>query len=46
VRPFLVRRSNQVLKGEQGPRSRAHHAYVVLEVVKVVALVALAWAAL
>jgi hypothetical protein len=35
-----------VLKGEQGPRSRAHHAYVVLEVVKVVALVALAWAAL
>jgi len=46
VRPFLVRRSNQVLKGEQGPRSRAHHAYVVLEAVKVVALVALAWAAL
>ena len=32
VRPFLVRRSNQVLNGEQGPRSRAHHAYVALEV--------------
>jgi len=46
VRPFLVRRSNQVLKGEHGPRSRAHHVYVALEVVKVVALVALAWAAL
>ena len=46
VRPFLVRRSIRVLQGEQGPRSRAHHTYVVLEVVKVVALVALAWAAL
>ena len=43
VRPFLVRRSNRVLRGEQAPRSRAHHAYVGLEVVKVVAL---AWAAL
>jgi hypothetical protein len=46
VRPALVRRSNQVLRGEQGPRSRAHHAYVGLEVVKVVALVVLAWTAL
>jgi hypothetical protein len=45
VRPFLVRRSNRVLKGEQGPRSRAHHAYVALEVAKVLALVATAWAA-
>ena len=46
VRPFLVRRSNRVLNGEQGPRSRAHHAYVALEVVKVVALVATSWAAM
>jgi hypothetical protein len=46
VRPALVRRSNRVLTGEQGPRSRAHHAYVALEIVKVVALVALGWAAL
>jgi hypothetical protein len=46
VRPFLVRRSNQVLQGEQGPRSRAHHAYVGLEVGKVLALGALGWAAL
>jgi hypothetical protein len=46
VRPFLVRRSNRVLQGEQGPRSRAHHAYVALDVVKVLALVGLAWAAL
>jgi hypothetical protein len=29
-----------VLAGEQAPRSRAHHAYVVLEVAKVAALVA------
>ena len=29
-----------------GPRSRAHHAYVGLEAVKVLALIALAWAAL
>jgi len=45
-RPFLVRRSNRVLNGEQGPRSRAHHAYVALEVVKVLALVSVTWAAL
>ena len=45
VRPVLVRRSNQVLKGERGPRSRAHHAYVALEVAKVLALGATAWAA-
>ena len=35
VRPALVRRSNQVLRGEEGPRSRAHHAYVGLEAGKV-----------
>ena len=46
VRPFLVRRSNRVLNGEQGPRSRAHHAYIALEVGKVLALMILTWAAL
>jgi hypothetical protein len=46
VRPFLVRRSNRVLNGEQGPRSRAHHAYVALEVVKVLALISAIWVAL
>lgn len=39
VRPALTRRSDQVLAGSQGPRSRAHLVYVGLEVVKVVALV-------
>ena len=39
VRPALMRRSDAVLGGEEGPRSHAHLAYVVLEVVKVVALV-------
>jgi len=46
VRPFLVRRSNRVLNGEQGPRPRAHHAYVALEVVKVLALISAIWVAL
>jgi hypothetical protein len=46
VRPFLVRRSTRVLNGEQGPRSRAHYAYVALEVVKVLALMILMWVAL
>jgi hypothetical protein len=46
VRPALVRRSDRVLQGEPGPRSRAHHAYVTLEIGKVLSLVALAWAAL
>jgi hypothetical protein len=40
VRPRLNRRADRVLAGEQPPRSRAHHAYVVLEVAKVAALVA------
>jgi hypothetical protein len=39
VRPRLTRRSDQVLAGSDGPRSRAHYAYVGLEVVKVVGLV-------
>lgn len=41
VRPQLTRRSDAVLAGHDGPRSRAHYVYVVLEVVKVVALAAL-----
>jgi hypothetical protein len=40
VRPLLARRTAAVLAGEVGPRSRAHHAYVALEVVKVIALLA------
>ena len=39
VRPRLNRRTAAVLAGEDAPRSRAHHAYIALEVVKVVALV-------
>ncbi|MEW5808879.1 MAG: hypothetical protein AB1925_05435 [Actinomycetota bacterium] len=39
VRPALTRRSDRVLAGEDGPRSRAHLAYVGLEAVKVTALV-------
>lgn len=39
VRPALTRRSDRVLAGEEGPRSRAHLGYVGLEAVKVVALV-------
>jgi hypothetical protein len=41
VRPRLSRRSAAVLAGATAPRSRAHHAYVGLEVVKVAALTAL-----
>jgi hypothetical protein len=39
VRPVLNKRSDRVLAGETVPRSRAHLAYVVAEVVKVAALV-------
>lgn len=39
VRPALTRRSDAVLAGRDAPRSHAHLAYVVLEVVKVAALV-------
>ncbi|QWF84474.1 hypothetical protein [Amycolatopsis sp. CA-230715] len=46
LRPRLARRSDRVLAGEDVPRSRAHHAYVALEVVKVLALVALGVTAL
>lgn len=40
VRPRLTRRSDSVLAGADGPRSRGHYVYVALEVAKVVALVA------
>jgi hypothetical protein len=38
VRPRLTRRSDAVLAGEHHPRSRGHHAYVVLELPKAIAL--------
>jgi hypothetical protein len=38
VRPRLSRRSDAVLAGGEGPRSRAHWAYIGLETVKMVAL--------
>lgn len=38
VRPRLSRRSDAVLAGSEGKRSRAHWVYVGLEAVKVVAL--------
>jgi hypothetical protein len=40
VRPALTRRSNAVLAGQTGSRSRGHYAYVGLELVKVLALIA------
>ncbi|MEU0497523.1 hypothetical protein [Mycobacterium sp. NPDC006124] len=39
VRPLLSRRTSAVLEGDEGRRSKAHLAYVGLEVFKVVALV-------
>jgi len=39
VRPQLTKRSNAVLAGEDGPRSRAHVVYIGLELVKVTALI-------
>ena len=41
VRPRLTRRSDAVLTGHDGPRSRAHYVYVALEVLKVIALATL-----
>jgi hypothetical protein len=38
VRPRLARRTAAVLAGHDAPRSHAHHAYVALETVKVIAL--------
>lgn len=40
VRPALTRRSDRVLAGSDGPRSRAHYGYVALEAVKVAGLIA------
>lgn len=40
VRPPLTKRSREVLAGAELPRSRAHHVYIALEAVKVVALIA------
>ena len=39
VRPLLSRHTSAVLEGDEGRRSKAHFAYVALEVVKVAALV-------
>jgi len=39
VRPRLTRRSDLVLAGEKVPHSRAHHAYIALEITKVAALI-------
>jgi hypothetical protein len=41
VRPRLNRRSARVLAGHDAPRSRAHHAYIGLEALKLAALIAL-----
>ncbi|HUO38728.1 MAG TPA: hypothetical protein VMU34_13210 [Mycobacterium sp.] len=38
VRRWLNRRSDAVLAGDEGPRSRAHHVYVGVELIKAVAL--------
>lgn len=38
VRRGLTRRSDAVLAGEDGPRSRGHYVYIGLEVIKVLAL--------
>jgi hypothetical protein len=38
IRPRLTRRSDAVLAGADGPRSRGHYAYVGLEAIKVIAL--------
>jgi hypothetical protein len=46
VRPALNHRSDRVLAGEEGARSRGHLVYVGLEVVKVVLLGVLGWVAL
>jgi len=40
IRRSLTRRSDAVLAGQDAPRSHAHHAYIALETVKVVALLA------
>lgn len=39
IRPWLTRRTDAVLAGSDAPRSRAHHAYIGLELLKVLTLV-------
>lgn len=39
VRPVLARRTARVLAGDTGSRSRAHLGYIVLEVLKTIALI-------
>jgi hypothetical protein len=39
VRPLLSKRTTEVLAGDEGERSRAHYAYIALELVKVIALI-------
>lgn len=39
IRPFLARRTAEVLETDERRRSLAHHAYIGCEVVKVIALV-------
>lgn len=41
VRPYLNRRSDRILAGEELPRSRSHFWYVGLEFLKVIALIVL-----
>lgn len=38
IRPRLNRRADAVLAGADAPRSQAHHAYIVVEAVKLIAL--------
>ena len=38
VRPALTRRSDAVLAGDDGTRSRGHYVYIELEVIKAIAL--------
>jgi hypothetical protein len=40
VRPLLTRRSDAVLAGAEGPRSRGHYIYIALELIKATALLA------
>lgn len=42
IRVPLSRRADRILAGEELPRSRAHHLYVLFEVVKVILLLSLA----
>jgi hypothetical protein len=39
VRPRLTRRTDAVLAGSDTPRSDAHHVYIGLEAIKVIALI-------